>query len=228
MFRYVLVFSKRGPIKYTSHLDMQRLFKRAFRRGEIDLAYSKGFNPHPKMGFAQPLSLGYEGDGEWMDFETDSVVTADSIFRDVASYLPAGISILKFGTPKKKESPAAALTAAEYKVYLPVGFEECGIHELLSSYMRQDTITTLKRSKKSKELKPVEIKDKIRSITGFGLEDKTSILKLLLDCGSKSNLSAESVISNFIEFSKLRCERYEIEVCRSKLIFPLDYTVDWV
>ena len=70
MFKYVISFSKNGYIKYTSHLDMMRMFKRAFRRSEILLQYSQGFNPHPKMGFAQPLSLGYAADEEYIEFET--------------------------------------------------------------------------------------------------------------------------------------------------------------
>lgn len=59
MNRFVLEFSKQGYIKYISHLDMLRLFKRTFKRAGIPLDYSKGFNPHPRMSFAQPLSLGY-------------------------------------------------------------------------------------------------------------------------------------------------------------------------
>ena len=59
MSKYIVEFSKTGAMCYISHLDMMRLFNRLFKRADIRLAYSKGFNPHPKMGFAQPLSLGY-------------------------------------------------------------------------------------------------------------------------------------------------------------------------
>ena len=64
MSKYVLTFSKSGLIRFTSHLDMLRLFKRGFRRAGIELKYSQGFNPHPRMGFAQPLSLGYLAEAE--------------------------------------------------------------------------------------------------------------------------------------------------------------------
>ena len=57
MGQYAIKFSKQGFICYTSHLDLLRLFKRAFKKAGIKLAYSQGFNPHPKMGFAQPLVL---------------------------------------------------------------------------------------------------------------------------------------------------------------------------
>ncbi|MFR0902151.1 MAG: TIGR03936 family radical SAM-associated protein [Anaerovoracaceae bacterium] len=65
--RYVLKFTKNGYAKYTSHLDMLRFFKRAFRKSGISLRYSQGFNPHPKMSFAQPLSLGYSSSFELLN-----------------------------------------------------------------------------------------------------------------------------------------------------------------
>ena len=49
MPKYVLEFQKKGLVKYTSHLDMLRLFKRAFKITGIPLEFSKGYNPHPKM-----------------------------------------------------------------------------------------------------------------------------------------------------------------------------------
>src|SRR5659263_497609 len=57
MYRYIVKFSKFGYIKYISHLDLMRLFKRSFKRMGVKLEYSQGFNPHPKMGLAQPLFL---------------------------------------------------------------------------------------------------------------------------------------------------------------------------
>jgi radical SAM-linked protein len=71
MHKYVLKFSKEGYIKYTSHLDMLRLFKRAFKKCDIRLEHSQGFNPHPKMGFAQPLSLGYTSRCELLEYELE-------------------------------------------------------------------------------------------------------------------------------------------------------------
>ena len=42
-------FNKEGDMIYISHLDLQQLLQRAFRRAEIDLVHSQGFNPHPKI-----------------------------------------------------------------------------------------------------------------------------------------------------------------------------------
>ena len=82
MSKYAIVFSKTGYIRYTSHLDLLRLFKRAFRRAGIPVAYSHGFNPHPKMSFAQPLSLGYAAEEELLEFETEDPFDMSSAVSD--------------------------------------------------------------------------------------------------------------------------------------------------
>ena len=70
MPRYVIEFEKGGYTKYISHLDLLRVFKRIFKVTGLDVRYSQGYNPHPKMGFAQPLSLGYSSVNEYLEFET--------------------------------------------------------------------------------------------------------------------------------------------------------------
>ena len=59
---------RRGPeLKYISHLDIMRLWHRALQRAGISLAYSQGFNPHPKISLAAPLALGITSEAELMD-----------------------------------------------------------------------------------------------------------------------------------------------------------------
>ena len=79
--RYVIKFSKMGYVKYTSHLDLLRTFKRAFKKTQLGLRYSQGFNPHPKMGFAQPLSLGYASRCELIEFELSEPCETAEILR---------------------------------------------------------------------------------------------------------------------------------------------------
>ena len=89
MARLYLRFAKRGYIRYTSHLDLLRLFKRAFKRTGVPLAYSQGYNPHPKMSFAQPLSLGYTAEQEFLEFYTYEDMPAEELLARMAPALPA-------------------------------------------------------------------------------------------------------------------------------------------
>ena len=65
--RLAVVFTKEAPVRFVSHLDLQRLFQRAFRRAKLPLAYSQGFNPHPLVAFATALSVGFTSEGEYLD-----------------------------------------------------------------------------------------------------------------------------------------------------------------
>ncbi|MCR4891540.1 MAG: TIGR03936 family radical SAM-associated protein [Lachnospiraceae bacterium] len=69
-------FSKHGLMKYIGHLDVMRYFQKAVRRAGIDVAFSEGFSPHPIMSFAQPLGVGLESNGEYMDLEICSLEIA--------------------------------------------------------------------------------------------------------------------------------------------------------
>jgi radical SAM-linked protein len=229
MYKYVISFSKNGYIKYTSHLDMMRMFKRSFRRADIKLQYSQGFNPHPKMGFAQPLSLGYSADEEYIELETRQEYDKTVLVDDLSGNMPAGIVLTGAGrVPDDARSLAASVEAAVYTVEFPVPYFSQDFKALVQDYLVQDEIIAEKKQKKTRKLIEVDIRSKIKSIDVAPNEAEKLKMELLLDCGSSSNLSPELVIGTFISFADLKCERYEIEVSRNKLILPGDYRIEWM
>ncbi len=211
--KYVLKFAKEGYIKYTSHLDMLRLFKRAFKKAGIQLMYSQGFNPHPKMGFAQPLSLGYTSRCELLEFETVKPYDMKEVQEKLNEMMPMGVEILGAAPLKiKAKSLAGVVDEAVYQVVFPVAAEAADYQTILTDYLAQEEIMAEKRQKKTKKMVAVDIRGKIRDIT-LG-EEKTLTLYLTLDCGSISNLSPEQVIASFMEFANLAANRYDVEVQR--------------
>ena len=62
-------FAKQGMMKFVGHLDMVRYFQKVMRRANVDIVYSEGFSPHPKMSFAAPLGVGIISRGEYFDIE---------------------------------------------------------------------------------------------------------------------------------------------------------------
>lgn len=83
--RLIIGYSRGGAAKYVSHLDMQRLFMRAFKRSKLNVEYSKGFNPHIIMSFASPLSVGY---GTLSDY-LEVAIQPDTYTGDAVSALNA-------------------------------------------------------------------------------------------------------------------------------------------
>ena len=222
MTGYVLEFSKKGQIKYISHLDMQRLFKRAFKSSGIALEHSNGYNPHPKMGFAQPLSLGYTALQEFVEFYTVGDFDTETIKEKMEEAMPGGIEIIsvKKIQPEKK-SLASFVVSAVYSVKLPILYHlrHKDIENMVESYLKQDEIIAKKRDKKTKSYVDKDIKNQIRSIFVECSQEDCIELLMELDSGSASNLSPEQVISSFTEFSKLYLPREYVEVERKYMIF---------
>lgn len=228
MSKYVLTFSKSGLIRFTSHLDMLRLFKRGFRRAGIELKYSQGFNPHPRMGFAQPLSLGYLADAELLEFETTREYTKAEMITSMKPTLAQGITIHDVGIAEGKKSLAALVDSATYTVTFPVSVFRKDFRRVTADYLAQEEIIVQKHSKKTGKTKPVNIREKIRSLEAEADGENHLVLKMLLDQGSHSNLNPESVIRTFLEFAELDVPRYEILVCRNSLHFGVDDPVRWM
>ena len=67
-----LVFEKTGNAVWISHLDLMRLFQRAFKRAGLPLKHTQGFNPRPSVSIALPLSVGVESRCELLDFTLDT------------------------------------------------------------------------------------------------------------------------------------------------------------
>ncbi len=91
-----LLFKKSGNAIWISHLDLMRLFQRAFRRAGLPLTHTQGFNPRPSVSIALPLSVGVSSDCELLDFSIDGVeVPCDEIKRRLNESLTDGIEVLE-------------------------------------------------------------------------------------------------------------------------------------
>lgn len=229
MSRYALVFSKKGYIRYISHLDMLRLFKRAFRRAGIRLAYSHGFNPHPKMGFAQPLSLGYEASREMLEFETECRYPEEDIRIALNDILPEGIRVNGVAIlPDKGKSLAACVNSAVYRISFPVPYYAKEYAALTDAFLSQDEILVEKKQKKRKTTHMVNIRGKIREMIPVPDENERLVIVLNCDCGSGSNLSPELLLQAYLHYIGSSVLRHEIDVSRESLSLSVDYSFRWM
>lgn len=84
-------FSRKDDVKFISHLDIMRMWQRAFYRAGIPLAYSEGFNPHPRMALAAPLALGVTSEAELMDVWCSRWVSPHWFISAMKQQLPPGV-----------------------------------------------------------------------------------------------------------------------------------------
>ena len=88
-----LRFGKTGRAVYISHLDLMHTMQRAFSRAGYELKYSEGFNPHPQISIALPLSVGAESVCEIMDFRLQQEADPKEIPARLTAVMPEGIEV---------------------------------------------------------------------------------------------------------------------------------------
>ena len=220
MYKYAVGFSKTGTICYTSHLDIMRLFNRVIKRAGIKLAYSHGFNPHPKMVFAQPLSLGYTGLNEYIEIETTEDHEPGYIAEKLSELMPPGLDIKGCERMAEGRKTLAAMTvAAEYMIEIPLAKSvDMSDEEIAEFYMSQDRIVTLKKQKKKKVPVEIDIKPMIRQLQVLQ-QNGLIVMNTMLDSGSISNLSPELLIKTFTERLGIDTDRSEMDVTRKQIFF---------
>lgn len=98
-----LLFEKTGDAVWISHLDLMRLFQRAFKRAELPLKHTQGFSPRPSVSIALPLSVGVASHCELLDFELDGAdVPCEQIVARLNATLTQGVRVLDaYDQPRK-------------------------------------------------------------------------------------------------------------------------------
>lgn len=143
-----LVFSKSKQSKYISHLDLMRTFQRGFSRAGIEIKHTEGFNPHPFVSIALPLSVGYSSDCEILEFGLVAGCTHEELPQKLTAVMPTGIEITECyeGTQKLKH-----VAFVEY--HITMGYEGGvpeGAKEGLVALLSKESHVIEKKSKKAK------------------------------------------------------------------------------
>lgn len=175
---YYMRYEKTENAKYVSHLDFVRMFGRAMRRAHFPIAYSEGFNPHPLLTFALPLSVGYTSSCELLEIVLTESLSCEDIKERLNAVLPLGVKITEVFEGK---SNMKKLDFARYSVYsekTPAG---------IAAFLAMDEILIEKKTKSG--IKECDIRPDIKDI-------KVTLGKIdmLLSAGSRANLKPEVVI----------------------------------
>jgi len=136
MQRLRIRFSRGQEVKFISHLDIMRLWQRALNRAGISLAYSEGFNPHPRMSLAAPLAVGVTSEAELMDITLTRFVSPHFFTSAVGQQLPPGIEILQaYPVAPTLPSLQSQVRYVEYKVEVETEKEQKDVESALASLL---------------------------------------------------------------------------------------------
>ena len=151
--RVRMTYAKLGNLRFTGHLDLQRLFERALRRTNLPLRYTQGFSPHLRINLASALPLGFIGKAEQMDFWLDQEVSLEEISIRLRASLPTELVIKDLRVvDNQKPSLQGSLLSSEYEVLLPADFDIVALRLRADDLLVQDTLL-VQRRKKTVDLK---------------------------------------------------------------------------
>lgn len=215
--RIIARFEKGEGARFLSHLDVQRMFHRAFRRAGIPVAYSEGFNPHPLISFATALALGYTSESEWLDSKLEKDMQAEEFMQKINGELPHGFRILEaFPAGDSIPSLSTLMCAAEYRIKL-TGFEasqalvESALNELVSN-----NIFVKKRSKSGYKI--VDIKPMVYDIHAVSVNDDETVLSVTGCLNASGSLSIDLLLESLFE----KCKRPDTIRVHRKSIYSND------
>lgn len=181
-----IFFTKTGMAKYISHLDLMRCMSRAFKRAEIPLWFTEGFNPHLFMTFARPLSLGQESLCEVVDVRLVGEMTFKEIQTRMNEALPRDISVVSVAKPVHNPTEIAF---ADYEVRLycsnPSDLKTC-----MDSAFSKSQILVLKKAKQGRKKveKEIDIKPNVSAFSAQS-EENCVCLSVRLTAGVQNNIN---------------------------------------
>lgn len=217
MSRYRVKFSKDGPARFSSHLDMVRFFDRSTRRAGLPVAFSEGFNPHPKFSFAAPLPVGIAGKEEYMDMELTANLSPEEVANRLDQNLPEGYQILGVKQiDERAKNLMALLSRAAYRAIAeaPAGYDTVMLQGALDEFMTLENIIVTREIKgKSKEvnLRPGIFK-LAGTVAGHILEINMELL-----IGSTGNVRPEEVLKELFRAGRIPVNPEDFRICRTAL-----------
>ena len=172
------LFEKTGNAVWISHLDLMRVFQRAFKRAGLPLTHTQGYNPRPSVSIALPLSVGVESSCELLDFELYTQTDCAQIMEKLNSALVSGVRVLDVyenGSKLKNLALLDCVVELEYDGGVPEGAGE----RILDLFSR-DALFVEKKGKNG--VTEQDIIPMIKNLTLSALDDNTLAIHARICC----------------------------------------------
>lgn len=207
MNRFRITYAKKGALRYTGMLDLQKMWERVFRRAKLPVAYSQGFHPLPKFHMAAPLPLGFNGEQELADIWLTEEVELVAMQNEINQTSPDGLNILSI-EPIDLSAPVlqTIIDSVDYEISPMVEIDEIHILSAIENLLNQSHIERVRRNK------PYDLRPLIK-----GLKYEKSSRKITMQLLAREGASGrpEEVISSLgfdpLSFSYSRTKIHLLE-----------------
>lgn len=167
-------YAKRGRLRFTSHRDFSRAFERAVFRARIPMAYSSGFNPHPRISYAGAAPTGSASEAEYLEIALAEVVDPAQVHGLLDEALPPGLDILQV-----VESPGGSLAdrleASRWQITVTAGADAA--RAAVAAFLGADEVLVERMTKKG--LREFDTRSAVERLEVAADEDRV-VLDLVL------------------------------------------------
>jgi len=171
--RIRITFSKRDALRYSSQLDVHKIWERSARRAGLPLTYSQGFHPQPKLSIANALPLGISSRAEFLEMRLDKELETTSILNELNSKLPDGMRISRVEKVDEKEpSIQTRITFAEYLVGIDGPISESDLQVKVEDIL---ACVSLPRHRRGKQYDLRQLIDQLYLMKGNSNESNPSL-----------------------------------------------------
>ncbi|MFW6381364.1 MAG: TIGR03936 family radical SAM-associated protein [Bacillota bacterium] len=182
-------FAKMKPVRYISHLEVMDTLRRSFRRAELPVAYSQGYNPHIQLSMGQPLSVGMTGYGEYFDLELEAGMAIKDYLNRVNRFLPAGFRLLKARqVPRGVKSLQAIADTAIFMIKMEID------NEFDQKYLKERFLDfkeiRIVRYRRNKEDRVLDLRPMIYDVSVL----KPDYWRFIVSTGSRGNVRPTELI----------------------------------
>lgn len=184
--RIRVIYSKTGTLRYTSNLDMQRIWERLLRRADLQIAYTQGFHPTPKLQQGCPLPLGYTSRCEVVDFSLEDDIDLNKLPGLLQQTAVPGILLTSVqALPANEPALVTQLNAVEYIVKIKtIPAQNLALLNLL-----EEKSLPRERRGKAYDLRPLII-----DITAEPKENDLAIYKVTLSVNNEATGRPDEVL----------------------------------
>lgn len=181
--------SKTGMARFFSHLDLQRTLERTLRRAGLPIAYSQGFNPHPRISFGSALATGTSSEGEFIDVELTQDLAPEEFLAQANACCPPGLQLQEARVVEPgKDALMALLDAAEYRLTLD-GVDDERLALAVAAFLAAQVVEVTKEGRAGP--RQVNIRPQVYAleVTGPGQ------LRAVVQTGPQGNLKPEDLVN---------------------------------
>ncbi|KUO58246.1 MAG: hypothetical protein APF84_05245 [Gracilibacter sp. BRH_c7a] len=235
-----VAYTKKKEARYIAHLDLTRVFDRALRRTGIEVAYSEGFNPHPKIAFGPPLPVGVEGEREYVDIgikvtsDNDEHSFVDKALQLLQKQLPEGIEIVDFSIlPQGNKALMAVINQACYRAEVPF-LEPIDVHAFTAAcedWLAREEVLSIRNQKGKKVTR--NIRPFVRTISVLSQESPLRYwLRLDIKTGNDGSVRPVEVLESISTLEGIKIDLDGLFIIRDGVyilkddgeqLTPLDY-----